>query len=239
MAAPNGEMALAGTPMYFAPEIAARIFDEACEVPLTDKADVFALALSLLHSIEEPDLSELDGVEVDAFLKRRAEASPSGPRDKRLKRLREPFSRWLAPHPSERPTAGQLADEIAQLGGTGRRTVQAPAGLRGAVVGLAMTALVVGSATLVDAPSRPIQLIQSEDGTVVHPTRPPNESEREAILRHRLEQERLRSQQLEEELQRFRQRELGVQPPEGASSEPVAERPNGEAPSAPPAPASE
>ncbi len=210
VAAPNGEMALAGTPMYFAPEVAARIFDEECEIPLTAKADVFALALSLLHSIEEPDLTELDGVEVDAFLKKRAEASPSGPRSRELRRLKSSFARWLAPHPNDRPSAGQLADEIAALRGTGRRTVSAPAGLGPALVGFALTALVIGSAALVDVPARRVEVVES-DGAAVHPTRELNETERVRVLRHRLEVERQRGRELEDELARLRQRDLGIE----------------------------
>ena len=53
-------------PMYFAPEVCgAHLRRQARGAAVTAKTDVFALALSLLHSIEEPDLSDLDGVEVD------------------------------------------------------------------------------------------------------------------------------------------------------------------------------
>src|SRR5690606_3010404 len=99
VATPTGDMALAGTPMYFPPEVAARIFDEECAIPITPKADVFALALSLLHAIEDPDLDELGDEDVDAFLKKRAAAPPSGPRLRQHAFLKPYFARWLAAHP--------------------------------------------------------------------------------------------------------------------------------------------
>ena len=150
VASPNGEMALAGTPMYFPPEVAGRIFDEHCELPLTPKADVFALALSLLHSIEEPDLSDLAGVEVEDFLKKRRHLPPSGPRSKALSFLKPSFRRWLAKDPSERPSAMDLADELAEIrrgrGGGKRRSFSAPRGLRGALVALAMSGVLMTTA---------------------------------------------------------------------------------------------
>src|SRR5690606_3882275 len=115
------------------------LFDEECDLPLTAKADVFALALSLLHSIEEPDLSDLEGADVDAFLKKRVTNVPKGPRSRELAFLRPRFERWLAPHPNDRPSAGQLADELAEILDErgGRRRIAAPSGLRGALTGLA------------------------------------------------------------------------------------------------------
>jgi hypothetical protein len=124
VASPSGENALAGTPMYFPPEVATKIFDEDDPTPLTPKADVFALALSLLHAIEDPDLSELEGVSVETFLERRAEVSPGGPRLRRHRWLAKPFSRWLAKDPAARPTAGELAEELLAL----RRRALDPSG---------------------------------------------------------------------------------------------------------------
>lgn len=234
VATPSGEMALAGTPMYFPPEVAARIFDETCEIPLTPKADVFALALSLLHSIEEPDVSELEDCEVDEFLKKRAKAPPSGPRAARHKWLRPYFARWLAAHPQERPTAGQLADEIHSLrmqrGGRGR-AIAAPAGLRGALVALAMASLIGLSAQLVDVPRRHVEIVPTSVRAAAL-AEPIEESERVRLLEHRLDVEARRNRMLEEQLERHRRRELGLE----GSEEPQAEAPS--EPAAPsPAPA--
>jgi hypothetical protein len=200
VAAPNGEMALAGTPMYFPPEVAARIFDEATDLPLSAKADVFALALSLLHAIEEPDLSDLDGASVDEFLKKRVTKVPSGPSARHLAHLRKHFERWLAFHPKDRPSAGQLADEIAELRGV-KRSHAPPKGLRGAIVGLGMAALLAACALLIDAPSTP---------STAREAAPLPEGERTRAMRHRLETEQQRNRELERELERLRRRELGL-----------------------------
>lgn len=210
VASPNGEMALAGTPMYFPPEVAARINDAQCEIPLTPKTDVFALALSLLHSIEEPDLSELDGVEVDEFLQRRMNAAPRGPRGKELSFLLPRFARWLAKHPDDRPTAGELADEIAEVraerAGTSPTSRRAPWGLRGAVVVLALVALLLGAA-LVVSPMRPAEV--AEDATT-ESAPASRATDRERLLRQRLRTEEERALELEEELSRLRREELGL-----------------------------
>jgi hypothetical protein len=197
-------MALAGTPMYFPPEVAARIFDERCDIPLTAKADVFALALSLLHSIEEPNWSELEASDVDTFLKKRVTSVPSGPRTRELAFLRPYFERWLAPHPNDRPTAGQLADEIAAIRASrgGRARIAAPAGLRGALVALAASALTLTCTLLVDVPPRPVDRPSVEAL---------DETERVRLLRHRLEEEQRRGRELERALERLRRRELDVE----------------------------
>ncbi len=226
VASPHGEMALAGTPMYFPPEVAARIFDETCDIPLTPKADVFALALSLLHSIEEPDVSELEDCDVDEFLKKRAAAPPAGPREGRHKALRSHFARWLAAPPAARPPAGPVADEIparrTQRGGKGRvRAVAAPAGTRGALVGLALATLVAGSALVVDVPRREVELVPSAERARALSV-PVEESERVRLLEHRLELEARRNRMLEEQLEGHRRRELGL---EEEASEPAEAQP--------------
>src|SRR5690606_5036919 len=125
-------------------------------------ADVFALALSLLHAIEEPDLSELEDVALDDFLKKRVTSAPSGPRSRQLAFLKPYFARWLAPHPSDRPSAGQLADELAEIIARrgGRRRVVAPAGLRSALIALAMSGIVAACALMVDAPPRAVTVVE-------------------------------------------------------------------------------
>lgn len=208
VATPSGEMALAGTPMYFPPEVAARLFDERCDIPLTPKADVFALALSLLHAIEEPDLSDLEGLDLDAFLKERVKRVPSGPRSRKLAFLKPYFERWLAPHPNDRPSAGQLADELASIlkKRTGRRrAIAAPAGLSRGLTSAGLGALTLASILLVDAPEpRAV-----EPAAVV----PPSESERVLLLRRRLEAEERRSRELEEELETYRRRAFDLEDP--------------------------
>ncbi len=237
VATPTGDMALAGTPMYFPPEVAARIFDEECAIPITPKADVFALALSLLHSIEDPDLSELEDREVDDFLETRAKAPPSGPRLREHAFLRPYFARWLAAHPNDRPTAGQLAEDLAELRDRrlGRRRIGAPRGLRGAIVGLALSALVCGSALVADVRPREVRVVErTEVGTLLAPDPEPTESERERRLRRRLEVEQRRNFELEQTLGRLRRGELGVpapsSPPASSSASSSASQPPSPAP---------
>ncbi len=218
VASPSGDMALAGTPMYFPPEVAGRIFDEDHPVPLTPKADVFALSLSLLHAIEEPDLGDLEGVDVDEFLKKRAQTSPRGPTARAHQFLVEPFARWLAPHPDERPTAAELADEIAalraSLGGTViKRAVTVPAGVRTALVALAMVGLLLLATLVSDTPARPIEVVASPaPGAVSAPVAPVSESDRVRLLQRRLTTEETRVLELEEELTNLRRRQLGLTP---------------------------
>ena len=206
MAAPNGEMALAGTPMYFSPEVAARIFDEHAEVPLSNKADVFALALSLLHTIEEADLSDLQSTDVDGFLRKRSKVAPSGPRSSELEFLKPHFARWLSPDPNDRPSAGAFADEIAELRSSrvsGSAGV-APKKLRGLLVGATLAGLFAGCAMLTDAPPRTLVVTQGP----VAAAEPMEASERERLLRERLSTEEARAQALEDELTTLRRRQL-------------------------------
>lgn len=207
VAAPNGEMALAGTPMYFPPEVAARIFDEQASVPLTPKADVFALALSLLHSVEEADLSDLQSTDVDGFLRKRSQVVPSGPRSPELAFLKPCFTRWLSPDPAERPSAGELADEIAALRAERMRGTGgvAPKKLRTLLVGATLAALFAGSAMLTDAPPRTLEVVQGAPAAELAPS---DASERELLLQERLRTEESRSQALEDELTTLRRRQL-------------------------------
>ncbi|MFK7987420.1 MAG: protein kinase [Sandaracinaceae bacterium] len=217
VASPSGEMALAGTPMYFAPEVAGHIFDDACALPLTPKADVFALVLSLLHSVEVPDLSEFENVDVDAFLRKRQRFAPSGPNSDALAHLRPSFRRWLAPDPADRPSAGELADEIAAL----RRDdgeVPSPslntgrAGWRLAAAA-AFGVLVTGAAV---AGAMGGGLLSPSAGETVATTPEAPASDREQMLRHQVTVEQQRALELEEELERLRRLELGISPEEQA-----------------------
>jgi len=221
VASPSGDMALAGTPMYFPPEVAGRIFDEEHPVPLTPKADVFALALSFLHAIEEPDLGDLEGVEVDDFLKKRAEQSPAGPRTSANQFLVEPFTRWLASHPDQRPTAHELAEEIAALrasrgGQVVKRAVAVPTGLRTAAVVLAMVTLLLLATLVSDTPARPIQVVTGPAAASVEgepaAAAPVLESDQVRLLQSRLNTEETRVLELEEELTNLRRRQLGLSP---------------------------
>lgn len=222
VAVPTGEMALAGTPMYFPPEVAGRLFDEKCDLPLTPKADVYALALSLLHSIEAPEVSHLEQTDVESFLKRRVLSVPEGPRAEGLKFLRGYFARWLARDPKERPTAGELADEIARIrvelrGGSARSLGR----FRGGWVAAGMSSLLATAVISSDAPARPVAVV--ERATTHSGEAPMAESDQIRLLRHRLRTEERRSMALEDELSRLRRDELGLERP-GDEAEPDPQR---------------
>jgi serine/threonine protein kinase len=116
-AAPQGDMALVGTPIYFAPEVAERFVRKDSDVPLTDRADVFALALTLLHAVAPSSMNDQAAMEFEAFLEHRAEAAPPIPPLRSLRHLRSRIVRWLAVDARTRPTAAELADELAVLAG--------------------------------------------------------------------------------------------------------------------------
>jgi eukaryotic-like serine/threonine-protein kinase len=115
VAAKEAEMVVAGTPTYFAPEVAAQFAQAEVRAPLTPKADVFSLALSLRNSLEPEGREEIPEDEVEAFIAARAVEPPGGPKQRDLRYLREHFDRWLSLDPEARPTAAELAAELEVL----------------------------------------------------------------------------------------------------------------------------
>lgn len=109
----DAELVLAGTPMYLAPEVAARFAGVPDPAPVGPKADVFALALTLRQAL---DASTSDDVpSVDAFVSQRARLAPPPPARRDLQDLRVYFERWLNISPDARPTAGELRRELRIL----------------------------------------------------------------------------------------------------------------------------
>ncbi|MGF1468707.1 MAG: protein kinase [Sandaracinaceae bacterium] len=209
VAAPDGNLALAGTPMYLAPEIASRIVGEGCAPPLTPKADVLALALSLAHALEPPDPPGPDAEpDVDAFLRRRAKAPPEGPRSARFRRLRAPFRRWMAADPAERPTAGELADELADLRATHRTAEQGSMrvrrGARWSILAMGVAAVTVALTLQLDEVVGPLA---GETGAE-RSAGDPDHALR--LLRGRVRAEEHRAAELERALAAARAEELGV-----------------------------
>jgi len=119
VAATDAELVIAGTPTYFAPEVAAQFAHQdgepAPEYPIGPAADVFALALSLRNALEPESAPEITGGAIDTFIAERAREMPEPPQTKELRYLRPHFERWLALDPAERPTAAELADELEDL----------------------------------------------------------------------------------------------------------------------------
>jgi hypothetical protein len=119
VAATDAELVLAGTPTYFAPEVAAQFAyregDAFPEYPIGPAADVFALALALRNALEPSSQPIVREDDVEGFIRARAKEAPSPPSDPSLRYLKSHFARWLALDPSKRPTADELADELAVL----------------------------------------------------------------------------------------------------------------------------
>ena len=112
VAAKDAELVLAGTPAYFAPEVAARFSRVPDPPPVGPKADVFSLALTLRHA--------LDPRRAPSTWRRApsTRSSPSAPRTRPsraarrdLRDLRPYFERWLHVSPDERPSAEELRRE--------------------------------------------------------------------------------------------------------------------------------
>jgi eukaryotic-like serine/threonine-protein kinase len=133
VAVKDAENVLAGTPNYFAPEVAARFAREPDPPPVTGKADVFSLALVLRNALEpERDEGIVAGA-VDAFVRTRARKAPPPPRRRDLAYLGSAFSRWLALAPDDRPSAEDLARQLSLLSRPEERRARTTATLRWAV----------------------------------------------------------------------------------------------------------
>ncbi|MGE0789824.1 MAG: protein kinase [Sandaracinaceae bacterium] len=116
VAAKAHESMLGGTPLYFAPEVAKRFLAQGHVGPEVDQAaDVFALALSLRNALEPDTQDEVASGAVRAFVAQRIESPPESPKARELRYLRGAFDRWLAVDPLDRPTASELASELAIL----------------------------------------------------------------------------------------------------------------------------
>lgn len=115
VAAKEHEALIGGTPVYFAPEVAAHYaqHEEAREVG--PAADVFALALSLRNALEPETEEDVPAGAVEAFIDRRAEGPPGPPSRRELRYLRGSFERWLHTDPDKRPSAEDFARELAIL----------------------------------------------------------------------------------------------------------------------------
>lgn len=114
VAAKDAELVLAGTPAYFAPEVAARFAGAPDPAPVGPKADVFSLALTLRHALDPDDVDDFAGA-VDAFVGLRATRAPKPPTRRDLRDLRGFFERCLNFSPDGRPSADEFQHRLAEL----------------------------------------------------------------------------------------------------------------------------
>lgn len=133
VAAKDAELVLAGTPAYFAPEVAARFAGAPDPPPVGPKADVFALALTLRHALDPETLEEFAGAPVDAFVELRATRGPKPPSRKELHDLRGFFERCLHFSPDGRPSAEEFHRELRILTAADEKRAQRIALMRWAV----------------------------------------------------------------------------------------------------------
>ncbi|MGB8223615.1 MAG: protein kinase [Polyangiales bacterium] len=115
VAASEAEMVVAGTPTYFAPEVAAQFASVERKPVVSNKADVFALALSLRNALEPQTQEDVAAGAVDAFIEHRSKETPNAPTRKGLKYLTPFFNRWMSWDADLRPTADELVKELSAL----------------------------------------------------------------------------------------------------------------------------
>lgn len=111
---------VAGTPLYFAPEMAklymeAQVGSSNDHLAVGEKADVYSLALSLRNALE-PELEEdVEDGGINLYILKRATEAVALPKKREHRYLRASFKRWLALEPTSRPTAEQFANELQIL----------------------------------------------------------------------------------------------------------------------------
>jgi len=115
VAAKDVELVLAGTPAYFAPEVAARFSGMPDPPAVGPKADVFSLALTLRDALDPTPRDYVAVSAVDAFVSFRARQSPLPPFRRNLKDLRPWFERWLHRSPDARPTSDEFRQQLSAL----------------------------------------------------------------------------------------------------------------------------
>ena len=113
IAAKRGEGPKGLTPEYAAPEIAASALGDKSR-PIGSAADVFSLSL-VLRNFLEPETAPKVGDELVPLLQVRANEPVPKFERRELRYLQPCFDRWLSLDPLERPTAGQMATELAVL----------------------------------------------------------------------------------------------------------------------------
>ena len=115
VAATEAERLVAGTPTYFAPEVAAQFATVPHKPRVSSPADVFSLALALRNALEPTTQEDVPAGAVDAFIETRARERPPRFASRKLRFLEKTFDRWLAIDPEDRPSARELADELEVL----------------------------------------------------------------------------------------------------------------------------
>jgi hypothetical protein len=166
VAAKDAELVLAGTPAYFAPEVAARFAGAPDPAPVGPKADVFSLALTLRHALDPRAADELAGGAVDAFVQRRATRAPAPPTRRDLSDLRGFFEACLNFSPDGRPSAEEFRQNLAELTRRDEQRAQRLATMRWALPTAIAVIAAFGSSVYVLKGEAELQRIQAAEARV-------------------------------------------------------------------------
>ncbi len=115
VAAKEAELVVAGTPTYFAPEVAAQFAQMRVQTAVGPEADVFSLALTLRDALDPNTREDIPAGAVDRFIAERARRIPDAPLRKGLRFLRPHFARWMHIDPLLRPSADEFAESLPVL----------------------------------------------------------------------------------------------------------------------------
>jgi serine/threonine protein kinase len=162
VAAKDAELVLAGTPAYFAPEVAARFAGASDPPPVGPKADVFSLALTLCHALDPSPREYVAAGAVDAFVAYRATHAPEAPSRRDLRHLRPYFERWLHFSPDMRPTADEFRRELSALTRPEEKAARRWAIMRWALPTLITLAAVFGAVVFVLSREASLQRREAE-----------------------------------------------------------------------------
>jgi serine/threonine protein kinase len=201
VAAKDAELVLAGTPAYFAPEVAARFAQVPDPPPVGPKADVFSLALTLLRALEPRPSAQLPAGAVDAFVAYRAVYMPDPPETAALADLRPSFERWLSASPDKRPTAEEFRRELSVLTRPQERATRRAAMLRW-LVPVSATVLALFFAVVTEL-SRQAEVSRTE--AIRADERADRERARARSVSQSLSEQEARRAELEADVQRLEQ----------------------------------
>ena len=162
VAAKDAELVLAGTPAYFAPEVAARFAGAHDPPPVGPKADVFSLALTLCHALDPSPSEYVAAGAVDAFVSYRATHAPKAPKRRDLRDLRPYFDRWLNFSPDMRPSAEEFRRELSALTRPEEKAARRWAIMRWALPTLITLAAVFGAVVFVLSREASLQRREAE-----------------------------------------------------------------------------
>ncbi|HET9956822.1 MAG TPA: protein kinase [Polyangiaceae bacterium] len=199
VAAKDAELVLAGTPAFFAPEVAARFAGVPDPPPVGPKSDVFSLALTLREALDPSPTASLATGAVDAFVTFRAGHGASPPRRAELSDLRGCFETWLHLSPDVRPSAEEFRNQLGALTRPAERRARRLELMRWAVP-IAFTVLVLFVA-VVFVLSREAKLQRIDADT--ERARAERARDRAASMHASLEEEEARRRKLESDISRL------------------------------------